>query len=183
MQAIADKSKRLCPLYEKVDEVFNHYEKYKEIIRKNMIKKDVSLEEDNLLDHHKIAAAFCCSVLKARPINYVSDNSGIALTQIEKTANEQCAFLLGLQVVQNFWDIKSKENISAEDKEIYNKPIMTPKPNNNNTAYNDWFVALLNENAFKHLDYDNSKFGDTLLFFIAHIYFLIESYSYQYYKK
>jgi len=183
MKAITNKGKRLVPLYDKVDEVFYHYDKYKGIIQKNMVKKGAVLEEEKLLDHHKIAAAFCCSVMKTRPINYVPGGSGVAPSQIEKTANEQCAYLLGLQVVQNFWAAKGDDNISAEDKEVFNKSIVTPKPDSGNIFYNDCFAELLDEKTFKHLDYENSKFGETLIFFIAHIYFMLESYSYQYYKN
>jgi len=183
MKAIADKSERLNPLYEKIDEVFYHYEKYEEIMRGKMVKKDAVLAEDEFLDHHKIAAAFCYSVIKARPIDYVTDDSGVSPTDMEKAANEHCAFLFGMQVIQNFWSIKAKENIPVEDKEIYNNPIKLPQPNDTTTTYNDWFIKLLNKEAFKHFDYGNNKFGGTLIFFIAHIYFLIESYSYQYYKK
>jgi hypothetical protein len=183
IRTITDKSPRLNPLYDKLDEVITHYDNYEKIIRNNMKEEDGTLKEGDFLDHHKIAAAFCCSVMKVRPIDYRPDSSGKALTWLEETANEQCAYLLGLQVVQNFWSNKGRKNISPKKKEIYSKVIKTPVPNDNK-KYIDWFVDLINEEAFEHYNYENDKlFGETLIFFIAHIYFLIESYSFEYYKS
>jgi len=183
MEFIVSKSKRLQPSFEKTDEVFKHYEKYVEIIQKGMWGgKEAASKEDNLLDHHKIAAALCCSVIKAKPISFIANDSDDAPTNMEKTANEFCAFLLGLQVIQNFWSFKCYEDISAEDMEIYNKPIKLPPTNDDDTTYIEWFIKLISGGTFGHFDYENNLFGGTLIFYIAHIYFLIEGYSYQYYK-
>jgi len=165
---LTKKSGRLSLVPGKVDEVFTHYENYEEIMQKHMKKDNGVIKKDDILDHHKIAAAFCCSVMKARPIDYSPDNSGNA-TPLEDTANEQCAFLFGLQVVQNFREAKTKENIPPREKDIYSKRIMLPDPNKN-TVYSVCFENLLSMDAFKRFDYGDKKFGETLIFFIAHIY-------------
>jgi hypothetical protein len=184
IQHIASRSGRLRPQYGKIDDVFRHYAKYEDILKESMQgKKDDKQKEDFFLDRHKIAAAFCCSVLKAQPINFEYDKSGTPLSAVEESANELCAFLLGLQVIQDFWSARCNENIPDEEKEIYSKPIRTPQPNDSDTTYTDRFVRLLKEEAFKHFDYEHRLFGKTLIFFISHIYFMIESYSYQYYTK
>jgi len=176
MDKIITESKRLKIIRGKEDEVFAHYDEYEKILWGKMIKK-----VDDYLDHHKVAAALCCSVMKARPIYYTPDKTGKA-THFEEKANEYCAFILGLQVVENFWEAKSKENIPAKDKDIYNNNIMLPLTNKE-SCYEDYFEDLLSLDAFKRFDYEDSKFGESLIFIIAHIYFLIDSYSSQYYKR
>jgi hypothetical protein len=184
IQFITSRNERLRPQYSKIDDVFRHYAKYEDILKESRWgKKDDKQKEDFFLDHHKIAAVFCCSVLKARPINFEYDKSDAPLTPIEASANELCAFLLGLQVIQDFWSARCNEDIPAEEKEIYSNPIRLPQPNDPETAYPDWFVKLVKPEAFRHFDYENRQFGKTLIFFISHIYFMIERYSFEYYKK
>jgi len=43
-------------------------------------------------------------------------------------------------------------------------------------------MKLVVDGVENYIDFDNDKFEDKLIFFIAHIYFLIEDYSYQFYK-
>jgi len=176
MDKIIALSKRLKVIEGKADEVFVHNEEYEKILWGKMKRK-----AGDYLDHHKIAAALCCSVMKARPIYYTPDNTGDA-TRLEDKANEYCAFILGLQVVEDFSEANVKGNISTKDKDIYKNNIMLP--NTKNAAYyRDYFEDLLSLDAFKRFDYKDSKFGESLIFIIAHIYFLIDSYSYQYYQK
>jgi hypothetical protein len=182
INAIVDKSTRLVPQYEKINAIFIHIEKYEKIMQKYMEIKISNGQTEDFPDHHKIAAAFCCSVIKARPINYVMDKSGVASNPYEQSANELCAYLFGLQVIQNFWSDKVNENIPADEKDIYSKPIRTPEPNDPDTTYQDWVTKLLKKGAAEHFDYEHPLFGEKLIFFIAHLYFMIESFSFRYYK-
>lgn len=184
---IIGKSPRLKPSSDNlsmIDEILKHFFQYEPIIQKGMLEEN-HLDKEEELDHHKLAAAFCCSVLKTKPISYNADKSGGPPTNIENSANEQCAFLFGLQIIQNRWeDNMNDEKYSAVEREIYNNVIMIPAQRDENVRYTDLFVKLINQKAFKHFDYENKeKFDGKLLFFIAHIYFLIESYSFIYYKK
>lgn len=180
---IAKKSIRLRPQYEKIDDVFCYYKKYKTIIQKNMREKDDVLTEDDFMDHHKIAAALCCSVLKAKPIKFIMEDSGKEPEFIEKYANEQCAYLLGLQAIQHFRTEKINESGKDERDKKQNIYVRTPKPyDEDNNTYIDWFAKLIRKETFEHLDYESNKFEETLMFYISHIFFLIESYTFQYYK-
>jgi hypothetical protein len=153
-------------------------------MQKNMPqRRDDEQEKDIPLDHHKIAAALCCSVLKVKPIGFETDKSDPPLASIEQSANELCAFLFGLQVIQDFWSARCKENIPAEEKAIYSNPVRTPQPNSSKATYSDWFVKLIKSEAFKYLDYDSNLCGEELIFFLSHIYYMIESYSFEYYKS
>jgi hypothetical protein len=163
---------------DKIEEVFVHLKKYMDIMRKAKAKgkKNLKQKEDDVLDRFNIATALCCAVLKAGPIVF-KKKSDTPQTPTEESANELSAFLLGLQAIQNDWNAKPK------GKTVSNKKIEGPKPTDLDTTYQDWFVKLFKEGAFAHFDYEDKLFEETLLFFISHIYFLIESYSFQYYLK
>ena len=132
------------------------------------------------MDNHKIAAAFFCSFLKAKPLSYVPDSSGVAPSFREQRANEQGAFLFGLQVVQDYWADKFHDAVSADDKEIFRKKIQLPKTDTD--SYLHWFIKLFIYGAAQFFDYESEKFEETLIFFVSHIYAMLESYSYQYHK-
>lgn len=176
----SSKSTKLRPDFAKVDEIFTNYEEYKKHIHNNMKGKDTSATVEPLMDSHKIAAAFFCSFLKSRPLTYEPDNSDVPPSGMELRANEHAAFLFGLQVVQDFWSDKFNDCKTAEEKEIYKNVIKLPETGSDN--YIHWFMKLVVDGVEKYFDYDNEKFEDKLIFFIAHIYFLIEDYSYQFYK-
>jgi len=180
IRTLQSNSSRLTANFSKVEEIFDNYEKYKKYIHNNMKCDDDNATEEPLMDNHKIAAAFFCSFLKSRPLTYVPDNTGITPNNLEQRANEQGAFLFGLQVVQDFWADKFNTCITAEDKEIYRKIIHLPETNNDD--YITWFMKLASDGIEKYFDYTKDKFEEKLIFFIAHIYFLIESCSYQYHK-
>jgi hypothetical protein len=174
MHRFVPKSPNLQPQEGKVDEVFQVYNKYEEAMLGLMQIKD---EE---LDRHKIAAALCCSVLKVRPINPGAHPT----TTIEKSANELCAFLLGLQVIEDWWHDQTRKDIPAWEKAIYSHPVQLPKTTISKTGYLDIFANLVKEKTFKHLDIDNTEgFEVRLVFLISHIYFMIENYSFEYYKN
>jgi len=180
IEKLSSDSGRLVPDYAKIDGIFSHYEKYKKIIHKNMPYRDSFTKTEPLMDNHKIAAAFFCSFLKARPISYVPDSSGVAPRFRELRANEQGAFLFGLQVVQDFWEDKFNDSTDADDRVIYRKKIQLPKTDTD--TYIQWFIKLFIYGVVRYFDYENEKFEETLIFFVSHIYAMLESYSYQYHK-
>ena len=57
---------------------------------------------------------------------------------------------------------------------------MLPETGSDN--YIHWFIKLVVDGVEKYFDYDDDKFDDKLIFFIAHIYFLIDDFSYQFYR-
>jgi hypothetical protein len=176
----SSKSAKLKPNFAKVDEIFTNYEIYKKHIHNNMKVKDKSATTEPLMDSHKIAAAFFCSFLKSRPLNYVPDNSDTPPSGMELRANEHAAFIFGLQIVQDFWADKYFDCYSAEEKEIYQKLIKLPETNSDD--YIHWFIKLVIDGVEKYFDFQNKIFEEKLIFFIAHIYFLLEGFSYQFHK-
>jgi len=176
----SSKRTRLRSNFAKVDEIFNYYEEYKKYIHQNMKDINESKTAEPLMDSHKIAAAFFCSFLKSRPLTYMPDNSSIPPSGMELRANEHAAFLFGLQIVQDFWSDKYNDCNTAEEKEIYSNVLKLPDTGSDN--YIIWFIKLFINGVEKYFDYTDAKFEEKLIFFIAHIYFLIEDFSYQYYK-
>jgi len=133
------------------------------------------------MDNHKIAAAFFCSFLKARPISYVPDSSGVDPSFREQRANEQGAFLFGLQAMQDYWADKFHDCADADDREVYRKLIHLPKTDTD--TYIHWFIKLfIYGDVNQYFDYNSKKFEELLIFFVSHIYAMLESYSYQYHK-
>jgi len=173
-------SSRLAVDLSKIDKIFNFYEKYRQIIHKNMDHKDIQTKTDDLMDNHKIAAAFFCSFLKARPLSYIPGKSSVPPNNLELRANEHGAFLFGLQVVQDFWADKFTASVSVNDREIYQKPIQLPKTDTD--SYIHWFNKLFINGIEHYLDYENNKFDEKFIFTVAHIYFLLDSFSYQFHK-
>jgi hypothetical protein len=177
---LSSNSARLTANFSKVDEIFNNYEIYKKHIHNNMKCRDTYTKTEPLMDNHKIAAAFFCSFLKSRPLTYIPDDSGVSPDSLELRANEQGAFLFGLQIVQDFWADKFIDCVTAEEREIYQKVIHLPETSDG--SYIHWFIKLVIDGINDYFDYKNEKYEEKLIFFIAHIYFMIEQYSYQYYK-
>jgi len=159
----------------RINEIFACYEEYKIIIEKWMKKKN---DKDGL-DRHKMAAAFFCSVFKVKPISFLKNiMPKTPETLYEKQANELCAYLFGLQVVQMVINKKAKEeNLSDDDKIIYGKPIASPKVHN--STYTEWFIKLV-EGMDYYFDHKKKSFNEKLIFIVSHIYFMIESFSYQF---
>ena len=178
IKELGRKSHRLVADYGKIEQIFEYYEKYRIIIHRNMDSKDLRTKENELMDGHKIAAAFCCSFLKARPLSYVLDGSGVPPNFGEKWVNQHGAFLFGLQIVQDFWADKGNESgVSADDKEIYNTLIRFPKTATD--GYLNWFIKLISNGLEEYFDFEKGKFEERLIFYISHIYFMLESYSYE----
>ena len=178
--SLSGKSQRLTPVYQKVDEVLTNYITYRDHIHNNMKYDDSPSRADPLMDSHKIAAAFFCSFLKAKPIKYNPDGSNNPPTGFELQVNNYGAFIFGLQVVCDFWADKYFDNVTAEDREIFKEKMKFPETTKDN--YLVWFSKLVNDGVDKYFNFDDEKYEEKLIFFIAHIYFMIEKYSYQFYK-
>ena len=97
---------------------------------------------------------------------------------LENTANEQLGLIFGIYIIDRF-NI-SKTDVTALDKEIYGLPIKLPVcGNNNDDEYTTHFTKLVFDKRVKeNLDFERPTFNITLLFFISHIFFLIDSFSY-----
>jgi len=177
---LSNKTSRLTPRYGQIDEIFSNYEVYKKHIHSNMKYEDVPSKTEPLMDSHKIAAAFFCSFLKAKPIKYTPDGSNNPPTGFELQVNEYGAFLFGLQVILDFWADKVFESVIAEDQEIYKMKMVFPETSKD--TYVTWFIKLVADGVEKYFNFNDEKYEEKFLFFIAHIYFMIEKYSYQHHK-
>jgi hypothetical protein len=171
------KSKKLYRDENRFDLIFSYYYyEYRRWIHISMeLTKNMDRKEMRM-DRHKIAAAFLCSILKAKPIGY--NNDGKMPTFLERTANEQLGLIFGIYIIDRF-NI-SKTDITSLEKEIYGLPIRLPVcGNNNDEEYTTHFTKLfLDKRVKENLDFDHPNFNITLLFFISHIFFLIDSFSY-----
>jgi len=180
MKGLVTLENKISADYGKINNVFNHYEKYKtiikEMIQENIIKKDEDLLEEDCMDHHKIAAALCCSVLKERPLEPLDkDNKNLKFR--EEFCNEICATWLGFQVIQNYWDKKR----CGKDEVCHLK---TPEPLDKESTYYDWFARIIRKETHKYLDYENKKYFErTMLLYLSHIFYLIDIYTAVFYKK
>jgi len=178
IETLSKKSKRLVGDNndKKVDEIFNNYEQYRAIIHKYMDNNEL----EKLMDRHKIAAAFFCAILKSKPISYIPDGSGKDPLFCELRANEQAAFIFGVQILQDYIADKAINSASADDIEIYKQ--LFHIPGTKDDSYIHWFVKLVVDGVGEYFDFANPKFEEKLIFFISHIYFLLDNNSYQHHK-
>jgi hypothetical protein len=71
--------------------------------------------------------------------------------------------------------------LDARKEALYKEVISLPETSSDN--YIHWFIKLVIDGVEKYFDYeDEKKYEEKLIFFIAHIYFLLEGYSYQFRK-
>jgi hypothetical protein len=175
----ASKSKRLCPNYDKIDQIFEYYNRYRNIVHRNMTETDgPGVFGELLMDHHKIAAVFLCSILKAKPLSYVPDGKVKAPNYLETSSNEQAGFLFALQILKLYrYDKAQEPDVSADDKEIYRLPFQFPECDLDD--YLHYFVKLLNKKIQPYLNVEDKQFEENMLFYLSHIFFLLDSYSYQ----
>jgi hypothetical protein len=170
------KNKKLYFDKNKFELIFKYYNEYRERIHNSMRLSIHPGKKDIKMDRHKIATAFLCSILKAKPIGY---NTGGALaTFFERTANEQLGLNFGIHIIRLF-NVSNNE-VSAEEKDVYALPLLLPEiKNNNDDEYPTHFIKLIyDEKTKESLDFENSNFNITLLFYLSHIFFLIDSCSY-----
>jgi len=176
----------LCVVNEAIDKAFMYFFKYEEKMKSCMETSKTSSKMDNVLDRHKIAAAFFCSIIKAKPLDYVPHKAAALKgrkrsdIELKKQANKECAYVFGLQIIQDFLNEKSINSVSPDEKKIYNNKIRLPEPHDD--TYSQWFLKLITDRVIIHLDYKSKHFEEESVFFISHLYYMMESYSYQYYK-
>jgi hypothetical protein len=174
MEFVASKSPRILPIYEKITDVFKEYEKYKLIIHKRMGKIGQP-DEKKLMDQHKIAAAFLCSILRVKPMGFMPDRTIQGIDYIEDTCNEQVGFMFGLYLLELF--NRNMTDTTAENKLAYQLPIELPRCEEDD--YIVHFIKLLDTDFQSHLFVEHKNFQENLLFYLSHIFFLIDSYSYE----
>jgi hypothetical protein len=174
LNKLTSHSKRLVGDHGKIGKVFFYFDKYSGLMLNNMLKSDQ-------IDAHKTASAFFCAYLKAKPISYVPDGSGKPKIIAEEAVDVYGAFLFGLQITQDSWADKAASCASPTDKEIYQNIICLPETSEDTYAH--WFIKLFDEKIKEYFDYEKEVFIEKAMFYISHIYFLIESYAYQYYKN
>jgi hypothetical protein len=171
------RSKKLYLDINKLELVFSYYEEYRKRIHDSMHLSISPGKKDLKMDRHKVATAFLCSILKAKPIGYNTDGSK-ASTFLERTANEQLALHLGVFIIRIF--NVSSEEASPEEMDIYHLPILFPEIKYNiDDEYSSHFIKLIYDRKIKDgLDFDKPNFNITLLFYLSHIFFLIDSCSF-----
>jgi hypothetical protein len=175
---LCNQSKKLYCDSNKIDMVFSYYSEYRKKIHNSMdLSKHIHLDKkDPRMDRHKIAAAFLCSILKAKPIGY--NKVGELPTFLENTANEQLGLIFGLFIIDCFNSAKMEK--TPLEEEIYGLSIKLPEcRSNNDEEYTTHFTKLILDKKVKNiLDFEDSEFNITLIFFLSNIFFLIDSYSY-----
>jgi hypothetical protein len=160
----------------KFDLVFSYYGEYEKRIIDSMRRRtNLDTKKDTRMDRHKVAAAFLCAIITARPIGYKM--AGKMPSFIEKTANEQLGLVFGLYIIEIF--NSSNREASAVDKEVYGLKPALPECKGDDYDYTIHFTRLINdEKTKKYLDYREPDFNIDLVFFLSHIFFLLDSFSY-----
>lgn len=154
-------------LFEK--QVYIEYQRQKTLFRHLCNKNIYDENETNLLDRHKVCAALCVALLNSNPIYSEKDNFddhqinlgvGIKL-------NEQLAIASSLCLLRSFLTFENNKeknsNISFSGNEFFE----FPSPHQGGEPYID---ALVRTVFFARLC------GQLNLYFLAHIFFLIEQY-------
>jgi len=181
IKQITSKSKRLLFEEKNIDLVFIYYNKYREIIHKMMKKENEDINSDKKMDSHKMASAFLCSIIKAKPIHFNANYNKDELPDfLERTPNKQLGFTFALYTLETF---NNSRNGTSEEQLILKNDIKVPDCINNgdnDSEYIVHFLKLLDDKTIELLDFENHKFDKNLIFYMSHIFFLIDKYSYYY---
>jgi len=160
----------------KFELIFELYEKYKIKFHNYMNEHNKKTKPIIRMDRHKIAAAFFCAILKAKPIGKKPNSNRF----IERTANEQLTLIFSVLYIIDKFNI-SDVHKNEIDKEIYGLEIKFPECLHNDIKdYKVNFIMLFIDEAQRQiLDIDSDKFLPSSLFVISHIFFVLDAYSYQ----
>lgn len=160
-------------LYLDEDRVENVFVKYNSL---NGTIHNIIADKEFLMDRHKIASSFFISIVSVRPIVF-NQTVGKKYSHRERTVNEQLAFTIALYIINSF----NKEDAKTDDeKVIHSKGIQLPECTEG--TYLDHFLKLILNNKTK-FNVDNNEFEDHIIFFISNYFYLIDKYSYQYWKS
>jgi len=160
---------------DKLDDIFILYKRYRDIIHSYLEQGSNEYKDVIKMDRHKVAAAFFCSIIKAKPI--ARKTAGIKF--FERTANEQLALMFSVLYIIDLFNISDSQNTEV-DKEVYNLPFRYPKcQHSKSKSYKINFLMLIDETQKRLLDIDSNEFKPSSLFSISHLFFLLDAYSYQ----
>jgi len=156
----------------KIEPIFQLYRRYRAVIH-NRIEQN---SEDELrMDRHKIAAAFFCAILKASPIKRKQSADKF----FERTVNAQLALLFSTLFIIDLFNYSDKTNTEM-DKKIYSRIFKMPECKQSKSKnYITNFIMLIEDIQLEHFDIDSELFDPKLLFIISHMFFILDSYSYQ----
>ena len=171
-----DASNKLQLDNKKFDLIMPYYYEYRERIHDSMNITVQPNDKEKKMDRHKVATAFFCSVMKAKPIKYI--RTGTNPSFLERTVNEQLGFAFGLFIIDRF--NKSKKAVPALDLEIFGLTFKLPEcTGSHEKNYTANFTRLFKNDKIKdHLDFQHPSFDIDVLFLVSHIFFLIDSSSY-----
>jgi len=156
-----------------LDRIFEQYQRYRAVIHEKINLN--SEKEAPKMDRHKIAAAFFCAILKAEPIGKTPNADKF----FERTVNEQLALIFSVLYVIDTFNVSNKNNTKM-DKAVYELYIKLPECLQSEMKdYTTNFIMLFDEEQKEILDIDSEKFKPGSLFIISHIFFLLDSYSYE----
>ena len=160
----------------KLDLIFTLYERYRTELHNYMGRHNEEICANIRMDRHKIAAAFFCSILKAMPIGKKPDFNNF----LERTANEQLALIFSVLYVIDTFNISDTYKTEI-DREIYGLPIRFPECIRSDIKdYKINFTMLVVDKAQRQmLDIDSDKFQPSSLFVLSHLFFVLDTYSYQ----
>lgn len=139
-----------------IEDILKQYK----ILKKEVHSKHIEYDNNFKMDRHKIASCFMISIFTIEPITLKKVDGKQEYTYLERTANGQLAFLIGLFILGLYLvfekSIRNLDNIQL--------------PNSDHGHYVTHFCSLL---------YDNEKpltLGDKYkaILYYAHLFFLIE---------
>jgi len=171
---LCDVSDKLFIEEDKFESIFRLYRRYRDIIH-NCINQNSQEEYDIRMDRHKIAAAFFCAILKAKPIGRKVGADKF----YERTVNEQLALIFSVLYIIDTFNISDTPK-DKMDTEIYGLEIKFPECQHSEIKdYKTNFIMLIDETQKQFLDIDSENFQSSSLFVLSHLFFLIDAYSYQ----
>jgi len=174
--------KRLCAVSDKLfleegkfESVFQLYRRYRDIIHRRIEDINEKEKHDIRMDRHKVATAFFCAILKAKPIGKKNEADKF----YERTINEQLAFIFSVSYIIDKFNIsdepKNKMDVEIDD-------LLIKFPECHHSKYKNYipnFIMLFDETQKQFLNIDSDIFQPSSLFVISHLFFLIDAYSYQ----
>jgi hypothetical protein len=151
---------------DKFESVFGFYQRYRDVIHGCINQGGKKAEQNVRMDRHKIATAFFCAILKAKPIGKKAD----ATKFFDRTANEQLALIFSVLFIIDTFNV-SDHHESKLDEEIFGLPIIFPECSHSEIKdYKVNFIMLIDETQRQFLDIDSKNFQPSSLFVISDLF-------------